>query len=76
MNLMTSGVAALPPDDVALILSKVRNFSEFTEDNDPWKDHDFGSIKLNGHHVYWKIDDYAGHDGYDLVLTVMLAEEY
>jgi len=46
--LMTSGVAGLPPDDVAQILARVRDFSEFNEDNDPWKEHDFGSIKLNG----------------------------
>jgi hypothetical protein len=25
---------------------------------------------------FWKIDDYNGNEGYDLVLTVMLASEY
>ena len=50
MLLLTSGIASLPPDDVAQILARVRDSHEFTEDNNPGKKHDFGSIKLNGHH--------------------------
>ena len=73
---MTRGVASLPPDEVAEIMTKVRDFDEFNEDNDPWKQHDFGSFQHNGHKIFWKIDDYGGAEGYDLVLTGMLADEY
>ena len=37
----------------------VRVFDEFTEDNDPWKEHDFGSVKFKGGKYFWKIDYYA-----------------
>jgi len=73
---MTRGVASLPPDEVAEIMTKVRDFDEFNEDNDPWKQHDFGSFQHNGHKIFWKIDDYGGAEGFNLVLTVMLADEY
>ena len=48
----------------------------FTEDNDPWHEHDFGAFEYKGEKMFWKIDDYHGNEGYDLVLTVMLASEY
>jgi hypothetical protein len=73
---MTAGIAALGDEVVAAILAKVRAFNSFTEDNDPWAEHDFGSFEHNGEKVFWKIDDHGGMDGYRLVLTVMLAEEY
>jgi len=63
-------------DEVLDILQKVREFSTFTPDNDPWGEHDFGSFEHDGQKVFWKIDDYNGQDGYRLVLTVMLADEY
>lgn len=74
--LMTCGVAALPESDVAQILAKVRDFSEFSEGNDPYGEHDFGSFNQNGNKILWKIDDCAGEEGYNLVLTILLAEEY
>ena len=74
--LMTRGVAALPSKDVAEILSRVKGFDDFNEDNDPWHEHDFGKFEHNGQKIFWKIDDYGGVDGYRLVLTVMLASEY
>jgi hypothetical protein len=59
---------------------KVKEFSEFNEDNDPWGEHDFGSFFYESQElrekIFWKIDDYNGQEGYNLVLTVMLAEEY
>ena len=54
----------------------IREFGEFSEDNDPWGEHDFGSFTFRGEKLFWKIDDYAGQDGYRYVLTVMLADEY
>ena len=64
------------PDDLPSILTKVKEFNEFTEDNDPWREHDFGAFEHKGEKLFFKIDDYNGNEGYDLVLTVMLASEY
>ena len=73
----TQGIASLGPVFVAEAMMRVRTFSEFTPDNDPYGEHDFGSFELStGDKVFWKIDDYDGHDGIRCVLTVMLAEEY
>jgi hypothetical protein len=55
---------------------KVKNFDDFNEDNDPYGEHDFGSFNHKGEEIFWKIDDYEGEEGWNLVLTVMLAEEY
>lgn len=73
---MTMGVASLEPDEVAEIMEKVKNFNDFNEKNDPWREHDFGSFWHKEKKIFWKIDDYAGHEGYNLILTLMLAEEY
>jgi hypothetical protein len=83
----TSGIDALPIDVQAMILDKVRTFSDFNEDNDPRGEHDYGSFDAAGHRVLWKIDYYdeplEGHseDKADpertrRVLTIMLASEY
>jgi len=73
---VTGGLAAAFPDDLPLILTKVKEFSKFTEDNDPWREHDFGTFEFKGEKMFWKIDDYGGNEGYNLVLTVMLTSEY
>ena len=73
---VTGGLAAAFPDDLPSILTKVKEFSTFTEDNDPWHEHDFGAFEFKGEKMFWKIDDYNGNEGYELVLTVMLASEY
>lgn len=86
--LMTAGIAAL---DMALrtaIVQAVIAFDVFTEDNDPYGEHDFGIIRhAEAGSVYWKIDyydpslEYGSEDPADLtqthrVLTIMLASEY
>lgn len=77
---ITRGIATLGPKAVADILLRVKEFSEFNEDNDPWEEHDFGSFFYESEEprekIFWKIDDYAGQEGYNLVLAVMLASEY
>ena len=73
---VTRGVWRLGPEAVWKILEMVRDFNDFNEENDPWGEHDFGSFEYKGKKIFWKIDDYKGYDGYNLVLTVMLAEEY
>ena len=63
----------------------VRDYVAFTEDNDPYGEHDFGSLKVADHKVFWKIDYYDSNlknwcDPLDpkcrRVVTIMLAEEY
>ena len=83
----TPGIGALPPEDQSAIREKVERFNDFTEDNDPYGEHDFGSFTHKGRKIFWKIDCYApdlkwgSEDPADpsrtvRVLTIMLAEEY
>lgn len=85
--LLTAGINAKPTDDVANILSMVRDFNKFTPDNDPYGEHDFGSFDYKGDKILWKIDYYGLNNQYlsanpadpnitNRVLTIMLAEEY
>ena len=36
----------------------VQSFSNFTKDNDPHGEHDFGSFEIEGETYFWKIDYY------------------
>jgi hypothetical protein len=85
--MMTAGVDALPSDVKAAVIRKVATFSEFTADNDPHGEHDFGNFTLAGWKFFWKIDAYdtamefGSEDPADpskttRVLTIMLASEY
>ena len=88
--MLTAGVNALPDMVKAAVLQRVATFDEFTEDNDPHGEHDFGRIDLDAHtRVFWKIDYYACGSDFSMgsedpadpsrtvrLLTVMLAEEY
>ena len=82
--LITASVSALPPILAAEVLERVRTFTDFTPDNDPYGEHDFGSFELANHKFFWKIDLYEAPfvkaaDGAPVVtrvLTIMLAEEY
>jgi hypothetical protein len=84
---MTAGVAALPEEDLARVLDRVRRFDEWTTDNDPHGEHDFGSFDLGGVTYFFKVDYYAldmeggSEDPADpekttRVLTIMRADEY
>ena len=85
--LMTSGVAALAAETTARVLTAVRTFTAFTRDNDPWREHDFGAVEVDGEKIFFKIDctcptcDMASEDAADpaktvRVMTIMLASEY
>ncbi len=85
---MTAGIAALEESQRSTIVQSVMAFDAFTEDNDPYGEHDFGSIDHeDAGRVFWKIDyydtslQYGSEDPSDLtqthrVLTIMLASEY
>jgi Protein of unknown function (DUF3768) len=81
--MVTPGVQALP--DMLGLIQAVQRFDRFTTDNDPYGEHDFGSIVWHTEKTYWKIDYYDqalqyGHDPLSpecrRVLTVLLASEY
>ena len=85
----TAGISALPPQIQSAIRENVERFRDFTPDNDPHGEHDFGTFNVDGvrEKIFWKIDYYAP----DLmggsrnpedprqtvrVLTIMLSSEY
>ena len=84
---MTAGVSEFGADIKVKIMLAVQAFSEFSEENDPHGEHDFGSFELFTKQFFWKIDYYdkalesGSEDPSDpaqtkRVLTIMLAEEY
>lgn len=85
---VTAAVAALPPKEQAAIIEKVRTFEDFTPENDPYGEHDFGAFEHNGRKLFWKIDYYDDNElrfhspdpsvlgKTKRVLTVMRADEY
>lgn len=83
----TTGVAAMDDEKRRALIDGVRLFDAFTPDNDPYGEHDFGSIDLGGCRYFWKIDYYdstltcGSSDASDKsattrVLTLMRADEY
>ena len=84
---LTKGITSLSPEDQILVCAKVRQFDDFSEDNDPYGERDFGAFDHKGNEIFWKIDYYGpsltsgSDDPSDLtktvrVLTIMLASEY
>lgn len=83
--LVTAGIRSLGGVDA--ILAKVQKFDDFSEDNDPYGEHDFGSFRHECEVIFWKIDYYdqsltgSSVDPTDpaitvRVLTIILASEY
>lgn len=83
----TEGICVLPASEQSAIREKVELFSDFTPDNDPHGERDFGAFEHNGQRIFWKIDYYdksltmgsenpADPHQTVRVLTIMLASEY
>jgi hypothetical protein len=83
----TEGIGALPAADQSAIREKVEKFADFTPDNDPDGEHDFGAFDHYGQRILWKIDyydrdcEFGSPDPSDpgvttRVLTIMFASEY
>ena len=83
--IITAGVQALGNVDAVLRQGQV--FEAFTPNNDPYGEHDFGQITLEGTTFFWKINYYdldlhmhspdpSNETVTARVLTIMLAEEY
>ena len=69
------------------LISAIISFDDFSEDNDPYGQHDFGCLSFQGEPVFWKIDYYdldmtggspnpANPDVTMRMMTVMMAWEY
>jgi hypothetical protein len=80
---LTRGIQELP--DLDGLMSAIRDFNRFNEDNDPYGERDFGSIDWYGEKVLWKIDYYNDKltcfedptsPTCQRVLTVMCSYEY
>ena len=86
--LLTAGIATMSSEDKANIISLVQNFDNFTPDNNPYAENDFGSFDYKGNKIFFKIDYYdrfnthfASENPADIsktlrILTILLAEEY
>ena len=84
---MTSSIQALGEMDQLKFIDALKKYNDFTPDNDPHKEHDFGQIIFNDTKYFWKIDYYdnqlenvskdpANPDVTRRVLTIMEASEY
>lgn len=85
--MITRAVEVLEPEVKSKLLEKVRSFTEFDEGDDPYSEHDFGALVVEGQKYFFKIDYYdtAMEEGSPnpsdpavtrRVLTVMNASEY
>lgn len=85
--IITQGVFTKAQEEITGLLDAVRRFEDFDEGNDPYREHDFGSLVWREERIFWKIDYYdtelcsASPDPLDphltaRVMTVMLAWEY
>ena len=87
LAVITPGVAALGQEAVERIVKTIAVFDDFSHENDPHEEHDFGSFTAEGETLFFKIDYYDkslemhSPDPSDpcvteRVITVMLASEY
>jgi hypothetical protein len=85
--MLTQGINTLPEKEKREILQAVQAFNDFTPENDPYAEHDFGTIEYYGQCIFWKISYYDPSLTYGSedpsnpaittrVLTIMLAGEY
>ncbi|MDX2212594.1 MAG: DUF3768 domain-containing protein [Oculatellaceae cyanobacterium bins.114] len=84
---LTMRVSSLPGDKKAALIQQVQEFNNFTSENDPHGEHDFGIVELDGERYFWKIDypdptlqahsiDPASPNATRRVLTLMHSSEY
>ena len=83
----TAGIMALDEPARLRLFKSVQAFDAFDEGNDPWGEHDFGSLDVEGETIFFKIDylalggslhseDPANAAKTDRVMTIMLASDY
>ena len=85
--MLSAGIAGAGAAFAAKALLAISQFNTFDAGNDPYGEHDFGRVTVDGQSVLFKIDAYDrslrlhSPDAADplvtrRVMTVMLAEEY
>ena len=85
--LVTPGVSGEGAEFHAATLAAVATDTRFTEDNDPYGDHTFGTVTVSGQKLFWKVDLYDTDFRYGSerpfdpaatrrVLTIMCPSEY
>ena len=83
---LTPGIAGLNLIDKEKVFASVKYFGNFTKNNNPWGEKDFGSFNFKKETFNWKIDYYDNDMKYHSpdktdpdktvrVLTIMKAEE-
>lgn len=84
---ITPGIQELGPTAIVKLRYRIAAYVDFSDRNDPYGEHDFGSLAFDGNQVFWKIDYYdlslmyrspdpTDPDVTTRVLTIMLASEY
>ena len=85
---ITTGIEAYSVYEKTQIFQAIQQFDQFTQENDPYGEHDFGKVTApDGQAVFWKIDYYDSQTEYgspdpsdpaktQRVMTVLLADEY
>jgi hypothetical protein len=84
---MSQQVSALALEEKGQLIQFIRAFEDFTSENDPYGEHDFGSIGMKGEMYYFKIDYYDSEfmygaedpsDGCNTrrLMTIMHSSEY
>ena len=84
---MTRGITALGVGMLPVVVKAVAAFNAFSPDNDPYDEHDFGSLTIGIEKVFWQIDYYDRSMEFGSpnptdpavttrVLTIFLASEY
>ena len=84
---MTSGISAKGDAFVAEAMRSVAEFDAFDADCDPYGEHDFGALTVQGEKIFFKLDyfdlsmiagspDPADPAVTKRALTIMLAAEY
>ena len=84
---MTHRIQEFGDDNIVKIANIVQTYDDFSQENDPHGEHDFGAFDFQEHKPFWKIDYYDlslkmhSPDPSDeqithRVLTIMLASEY
>ena len=84
---LTPGIAGLNLKDKEKVFASVKYYGNFTKDNNPWGEKDFGAFNFKKERYNWKIDYYdntmsfhspdkTDPDKTVRVLTIMKASEY
>jgi hypothetical protein len=87
MAFITPGISALGEEAVARIVKTISVFDDFSHENDPHQEHDFGAFDAEGERIFFKIDYYDKSLQFhssdtsnplvtERVITILLAKEY